>query len=118
LSWLIVVAVLIVGAIALHFGEKAKEREQRAKRLAKQRSEPLHQLSFTREVRERWSADLRAMTLQVSRAEAGAPLAVAEQYGLERDGAGGWSITGSALALPAGLAEQLEARFQALTKVS
>ena len=107
-------AVLILGAIALHFGEKAKEREQRAKRLAKQRAEPRHQVSFTREVREQWSADLVAMTLQVSRAEAGAPGAAAEQYGLERDATGVWSVTGTEVSLPERLAQQLEERFQLL----
>lgn len=113
MSWPIVVAVLILGAIALHFAEKAKERSKRAQRLAQQRAGSRYEVSFTRDVREQWSADVRAMTLQVSRVEAGVP-AAAEHYGLERDASGAWSIAGSAVALPGRLAEQLEERFRGL----
>ena len=113
-SWQIVVGVLILVAIAVHFGEKAKERASRAKLRARLAAEPAHQISFTREVQERWSADLQGMTLQVSRAEAGAAWGAADRFILERDAAGAWTISGSAgaPALPAGLAAQLEARFQ------
>jgi hypothetical protein len=116
-SWQIVVGALIVVAIAVHFGEKAKERASRAKLRARLAAEPTHQLSFTREIRERWSADLQTMTLRVSRAEAGAALGAADSFTLERDAAGAWTITGSASApvLPARIAEQLEARFQRLS---
>jgi hypothetical protein len=116
-SWQIVVGVLIVVAIAVHFGEKAKERARRAKLRARLAAEPAHQISFTREIQERWSADLQAMTLQVSRAEAGAAWGAADRFVLERDAGGVWTITGSpaAPALPARIAEQLEARFQRLS---
>ncbi len=113
MSWLIVVAVLILGAIALHFGEKAKER---AKRLARERAGSRHEVSFTRDVREQWFADLRAMTLQVSRVEAGAPAAPAEHLGLLRDAGGAWSVASSAIELPTRLAEQLEQRFQGMAR--
>jgi len=116
-SWLIVVGVLVVVAIALHFGEKAKERAIRAKQRARRAAEPVHEISFTREIRERWSVDLRAMTLQVSRAEAGAAWGAADSFALERDPGGAWTISGSASApaLPARLAEQLEVRFQGVS---
>ena len=106
--------MLILGAIALHFAEKAKERDLRAKRLARQRAGSRHEVSFTREVREQWSADVLAMTLQVSRVEVGAPAAAAEHHGLVRDAGGAWSIANSAVALPARLVALLEERFQAL----
>ena len=117
MSWQIVVGVLIVVAIAVHFGEKAKERASRAKLRGRLAAEPTHQISFTREIQERWSADLQAMTLHVSRAEAGADWSAADRFTLERDAGGAWTIAGSAAApaLPAHIAEQLEARFQRLS---
>jgi hypothetical protein len=113
-TWQIVVGVLIVVAIAVHFGEKAKERAARAKRAARRASEPANQLSFTRDMTERWSADLRAMTLHVSRTEMGADSGQADSFTLARDAAGGWTISGDASppAVPARFAEQLEAGFQ------
>ncbi len=118
MSWQIVVGVLIVVAIAVHFGEKAKERASRAKLRARLAAEPAHEISFTREVQERWSADLRAMTLRVSRGEAGAAWDAADDFTLARDAGGVWTITGSASvpALPARMAAQLEARFQRLAE--
>ena len=108
--------VLIVVAIAVHFGERAKERASRAKLRARLAAEPANEISFTREIQERWSADLRAMTLRVSRAEAGAAWGAADSFTLERSAGGAWTITGSASvpALPASMTEQLEARFQRL----
>lgn len=117
MSWQIVVGVLIVVAIAVHFGEKALERARRAKLRARLAAEPAHHVSFTREIQERWSADLQAMTVQVSRAEAGVAWGPADLFVLERGAGGVWTITGSTgtPALPAGIAEQLEARFQRLS---
>lgn len=117
-TWQIVVGVLIIVAIAVHFGEKATERARRAKLVLRRASQPANELSFTREIQERWSADLRAMTLQVSRSETGAAGGVADTFTLQRDAAGAWTITGraDAPALPARFAEQLEARFQRLTR--
>ena len=114
MTWQIVVGMLIVVAIAVHFGEKAAERARRAKQALRRASEPANALSFTREVQERWSADLQAMTLQVWRTERGAAGGVADSFSLQRDSAGAWTIAGSAgaPALPARFAEQLEARFQ------
>jgi hypothetical protein len=115
-TWQIVVGVLIVVAIAVHFGEKANERKRRAKLVLRRASERAEELSFTRQIQERWSADLGAMTLQVTRTEMGAGHAVADSFMLQRGAAGAWSVTGStsAPALPARFAEQLEARFQRL----
>ena len=118
MGWQIVVGVLIVVAILLHFGEKAKERGQLAKRRAREQAQrgDLHRMSCTRDIREAWSADLRAMTLQVSRTEAGTALGAPEHYGLERAASGVWSIKDNVAApeLPARVAEQLEQRYQLL----
>ena len=112
MSWQIVVGVLILIAIALHFGEKASERANRAKRRGRQ----LHEVSSTREIREEWSADLRAMTVRVVRHAAGSALGEPERYELERAAAGVWSVKSgaAALQLPAGMAEQLEKRYELL----
>lgn len=119
MSWQIVVAALIVVAIAVHFGERHKARSNLAKRRARELAarDHLHELSYTRDIREEWSADLRAMLVQVSRTEAGSRLGEPERLELERDANGAWAIKGSAAApkLPGRLAEQLEKRHQHLT---
>jgi hypothetical protein len=114
-SWQIVVGVLILIAIAVHFGEKAMERAKRAKRRARQQAH-LHEVSCTRDIREEWSADLRAMTVRVVRQEAGSASGEPERYELERTDSGVWSMKSSAIVpeLPASVAEQLEKRYQLL----
>ena len=112
MSWQIVVGVLILIAIAVHFGEKARERANRAKRRARQ----LHEVSCTRDIREEWSADLRAMTMRVVRQEAGSASGEPKRYELERTDGGVWSMKSSGIVpeLPASVAEQLEKRYQLL----
>ncbi len=125
---MLVVAAVVALAIGVHFYEKAQARARAAKKRGRLEEERrgLHQVSLTRDIRETWDADFRAMRLDVRRVYDGAAADQPRSYALERDAAGVWlmrpaprgSTTSAAERVPLGVAEKLEARYERFLKQS
>jgi hypothetical protein len=118
LSWLIVVGGVIALALAVHVAEQRKSRAiLLARRTQREAAEP-HRFSLSREVKETWAVDLQTMRLELSRSdEAGV-----STFSLERSGDGTWrmhptsSMADGVVTVPALLAEQLEQRYQRVSR--
>jgi hypothetical protein len=120
MSWLIVVGVLVAVALAVHVYEQRRSRRViAARRAARLRSEEgLQWFEHVREVKERWRADLGAMTLEIQRSGS-EPSEAGSGFRLARTTNGAWHMSpvegpasGPERPLPAAIAQPLEAQYQ------
>lgn len=120
-SWLIVVAVVVVAALGVHLAEQARAKRVIAARRAERAAtlQTLHQFAWVRQVEETWSADLELLTLTATRSELGSSSERSFDYVLERSEGGVWSMKGADeawLPVPAELGPRLETQYQRYLK--
>jgi hypothetical protein len=116
-TWLIVVGGVIALALAVRVAEQRRARAivlARRNRREASSSEP-QRFSVSCEVKETWVVDLQTMLLELTRSDD----ASTATFLLERSGDGAWQMRPSvspALAVPVPIAEQLEQRFQRVSR--